>query len=318
MNTIKGIILLTGLIFFASCTFDYFEDETNYLVYVPKACAELSSDDYRIEDIRIYIYKETLVKQKAASFPFMENPRMKMGYFNFRIFPGSYSSYCFANTAELKFKDVESYHNALFGLSESENGEYHYPGSLAGFSVDVINSGIEYPAPAKTDTVLFNRRYSGRICVAFKELAELNPSLIYGNIQKVSIEATGVGIYQSLALLTDSIHTRSSRYTPLDKVMMEYIPYENPLEGYDFGIDGYFYPSLSDEGEGSIPIILWMNFIDHNGNSIHSFPLDISETLHMNQTIYVGTNGVSSGLIEIGGPEPWDPGIEPGDGGMGI
>ncbi|SCD19805.1 putative membrane protein [Proteiniphilum saccharofermentans] len=321
MNTIKGIILITSLIFFASCTFDYFEDETNYMIYAPKACAELRTDDYRIEDIHIYIYKEMLEKQKTACFPFQENPRMKMGYFNFRLYPGSYLSYCFADTEGLSFNDVESYRSAVFGLPESDNGEYHYPGSLTEFSVNVINSEIEYPAPIKTDTVLFNKRYSGRICIAFEKLTDINPLLTYNNISSIKIEATGVGTYQNLALLTDSIHTRSGRYTPSDKVMMECIPYENPLEGYleryDFGIDGYFFPSLNDEEEGS-SITLWMDFIDHDGNSIHAFPLGVSETLHMNQTIYIGTDGVSTVVLEIDGPEQWDPGIEHGDGGMGI
>lgn len=318
MNTIKGIILLTSLIFFASCTFDYFEDETNYVVYAPKACAELRTDDYRIEDIHIYIYKETLERQRTASFPFQENTRMKMGNFNFRLFPGSYFSYCFANTEELNFYDVESFRGAVFGLPESDSGEYRYPVSLAGFSVEVINPEIKYPAPLKTDTVGFNKRYSGRICIAFEKLTKLNPSLTYNNIKEVKIEANGVGTYQSFALLTDSIHTRSDRYTPSDKVTMECIPYENPLEGYDFGIDGYFFPSLSETEDGAIPISLKLDFLDHNGNSIYEFPLDVPEILHMNQTMYIGTDGLSAMVLEIGSPEQWDPEIVPGDGGMGL
>ncbi len=326
MNTIKGIILLTSLIFFASCTFDYFEDETNYVVYTPKVCAELRTDNYRIEDIHIYIYKETLEKQKIASFPFQENTRMKMGNFNFRLFPGSYFSYCFANTEGLNFYDVETYRDAVFGLQESNTGEYRYPGSLTEFSVEVTNPEIKYPAPLKTDTVLFNKRYSGRICVAFKNLAEKrNPRLTYNNISSIKIEATGIGTYQNLALLTDSIHTRSSRYTPLDKVIMECIPYEKPIEGYDFGIDGYFFPSLSETEEGAIPITLKMDFLYHDGASIDAFSISVRDyakdetlILHMNETIYMETDGVSALKLEINGPEPWDPEIVPGDGGMGI
>ncbi len=314
------ISLFFSLIFFASCTYDYFEDETNYVVYAPKANSELMTDEYRIGDIRIYIYNETLGRQKSASYPFQENARIKFGNFNFRLFPGSYSTYCFANTAGIDFYGTDALQDALFGLPESQNNEYRYPASLAGFLTEVKNPEIKYPAPVKTDTAYFDRRYSGRISVAFERLAELNPLLTYDNIKGVKVEATGVGTYQSPALLTDSIHTRSSRYSPADKVAMECITYEEPLEGYDFGIDAYFFPSLSDEGEGSIPITLSMDFIGHDGNSIHAFSLSLrdytkNETiiLHMNQTIYLSTDGRNTFVLEIGGPEPWNPEIEGGD-----
>ena len=31
------LAVLPALLYFSSCTYDYFEDETNYIVYVPKA-----------------------------------------------------------------------------------------------------------------------------------------------------------------------------------------------------------------------------------------------------------------------------------------
>lgn len=320
------ISLSFSLIFFASCTYDYFEDETNYVVYAPKANSELMTDDYRIEDIRIYIYNETIGRQKTASYPFQENVRMKSGNFNFRLYPGSYSTYCFANTAGIDFHETAALQDAQFGLPESPGNEYRYPASLAELFAEVKSPEIKYPAPIKIDTAYFNRRYSGRIFVLFERLAEINPLLTYSNLKEVKIEATGVGTYQSLALLTDSIHTRSSRYSPADKVTMECIPVEKPLEEYDFGIAGYFFPSLNDEGGGNIPIILAMNFIGHDGNSIHAFPISLRDNskneaiiLHMNQDIYLRTNGRSTFVLEIGGPEPWDPGIEGGDdNGIGV
>lgn len=325
------ISLFFSLIFFASCTYDYFEDETNYVVYAPKTNSELMTDEYRIEDIRIYIYNETLGKQKTAAYPFQENARMRFGNFNFRLYPGSYFTYCFANTGEMNFYDVGSWQNASFGLPKSDSKEYRYPGSLVGLLAEVKNPEIKYPAPLKTDTAYFNRRYSGRICVAFERLEKINPLLTYANIKEVKIEATGVGTRQNLTLLTDSINTRSSRYSPSDKVTMQCIPYEKPLQGYDFGIDGYFFPSLNDEGEGSIPITLSMDFIGRDGNSIHAFSISVrdyskNETiiLHMNQTIYLSTDGRSTLILDITGPEPWDPGIvsdenqSEGDEGMGM
>ncbi|RNC65913.1 hypothetical protein D7D25_05180 [Proteiniphilum sp. X52] len=311
------------LIFSVSCTYDYFEDETNYVIYVPKANAELITDEYRIEDIHIYIYNsETLEKQKSASFPFQENARMKLGNFNFRLFPGSYSTYCFANTGEINFHQMASRQDATFGLPESDNMEYRYPGSLPRFSVEITNPKINYPGPLVVDTAYFNKRYSGRICVAFKKLTKINPLLSYSNIKNVKIAATGTGTYQRMSLLTDSVHTRSSSYTSSDKVIMDCIPYENPYEDYSFGIDGYFFPSLSD-AEG-LPISLTMDFIDHNGNSIQVVYMDVTETLHMNQTIYVGTDGFTTMVLNISDPEQWNSEIvsggnqSGGDEGMGV
>ncbi len=316
MNTIKGIILLTSLIFFTSCTFDYFEDETNYVVYVPKANVELTTDEYQIEDIHIYIYKnETLANLKKASYPFKESSRMRKGNFNFRLFPSTYDVFGFVNTEGFIWSKLASRQEGGFGLPESESGEYRYPSSFASFSIEMLHPTIDFPAPLLTDTANFNKRYSGRICVAFEKLTNFNPLLTYSNISKIKVTATGTGTYQNMALLTDSINTRSGSYTSSDKVMMEFIPYENPFEEYEFGIDGYFFPSLSDDS----PITLWMDFIDNSGKTLHSFPLTIVETLHMNQTIYLGTDGIGTFELDINGPEQWDPEIVGGDdGGMGI
>lgn len=313
---IKRYSLFLSLIFFASCTYDYFEDETNYMVYVPKANAELITDEYKIEDIHIYIYNDdALANLKIASFPFTENTRMKRGNFNFRLFPGSYDAFCFANTGGIGFYNMVSRQEGGFGLSESDSREYHYPGSLASFSVEFINPRVDFPGPLVTDTAYFNKRYSGRICIAFEKLSNFNPLLTYSNIRNIKVEATGTGTYQNMELLTDSIHTRSSSYTSSDKVMMEFTPYENPFEDYEFGIDGYFFPSLSD----GRPISLMLDFVDYNGNSLLSFRIDVVETLHMNQTIYLGTDGISTMTLDITAPEQWDPDIVGGDdGGMGL
>lgn len=314
MNTIKGVILITSLMLFASCTFDYFEDETNYVVYAPKADSERITDGYKIGDIHIYIYNgETLARQKTASFPFRENMRMKNGNFNFRLFPGSFNAFCFANTEGIVFSGMPSLQNGGFGLPESDNGTYHYPDSLASFSVEFLNPTIDISGLLVTDTAYFDKRYSGRICVAFEKLTNLNPLLTYSNIQKIKVEATGTGVFQPMFLLTDSVDTRSSSYTPSDRVMMELPHYENPFGHYEFGMDGYFFPSLGD----GRPISLKMDFFDYNGNSIHAFSISVLETLHINQTIYIGTDGISSVVLDIPGPEQWNPEIV-GGGEMGI
>lgn len=311
------IILLSGLASLPSCTYDYFEDETNYVVYAPKAHSELITDDYRIEDIHIYIYNsETLHKHKKAAFPFQESARMKQGNFNFRVFPGSYSVFCFANTDGMNYSEMSPWQDAAFGLPELDNGEYHYPASFSSLSVELLNPDIIFPGPVITDTAHFHKRYSGRICVAFKELTNINPLLTYNNIGNIVIKATGTGTHQPMSLLTDSIHTRSNCYTDSDQVTMDCPLYENPIANYSLGTDGYFFPSVSD----GRPITLTIDFIDKNGVSIHEFPINVTETLHMNQTIYLGTDGLSVVILDITAPEQWNSEIisdddQPGSGG---
>ena len=56
MGKNRLLIVFTGviiLLLLASCTYDYFKDETNYQVYVPEVV------DNKVSDCRVLVYDET-------------------------------------------------------------------------------------------------------------------------------------------------------------------------------------------------------------------------------------------------------------------
>lgn len=94
------IVLFTGvavLLSLASCTYDYFEDETNYQVFVPEVLNKT------VSDCRVLVYNDagTLVGARYATSPWDKDPRMEAGLFSFRLTPGEYKVYCYTNTDSL-------------------------------------------------------------------------------------------------------------------------------------------------------------------------------------------------------------------------
>lgn len=312
-------ILLFGLLLLPSCTFDYFEDETNYVVYVPKADRNHRADNFQIEDLRILIYGGQLEQERHFLSPFNNNPRSRVGNFNFHLYPGWHSVYCFANTSELEFSNLGSYDNAMFSLSQSVDG-YKEPSNIL-LCTEYRNPNIKFPTLEVIDTVHFDRKYVAKICIAFKNLRRLNSQLNYNNISNINIEAEEVGVYQKLALFTDSINTRSSRYNEHDKMRLIATKdtnfYENPYSGYEFGIHNYYLPSLEEDTIRNKPIRLTLDFINNNNKVMYTLFIELIENgeptiLHTNQTIYIGVDGNKSFTLPLRSPQDWDINIQPG------
>ena len=85
MGKNRLLIVFTGviiLLLLASCTYDYFKDETNYQVYVPEVV------DNKVSDCRVLVYDETgvLVGARYEAAPW-KDPRMRAGLFSFRLPP---------------------------------------------------------------------------------------------------------------------------------------------------------------------------------------------------------------------------------------
>jgi hypothetical protein len=325
------LAILSILLFIPSCTYDYFEDETNYEVYVPKADKDLRTETYGIEDLSIFIYNEGLKKERYSLSPFAENARSKSGNFNFRLYPASYTVYCFTNVKEINFRNLDTYNEAGFDLQQSTDGYYKEPSAIY---VEYKTPTIHFPGPVVSDTALFERKYVGRICVAFKDLIKLDPLLTQANIKNIQIEASGVGTTQFFPALTDSINTRSARNSADDKMLLNSDVYNHlDYKDFDFGIQNYYFPSPDLYGEGrEEPIVLKLRFFGQSGNELSS-PLTIRVTdkktgkpivLHMNETLIVEVDGNDIQILSLDDPENWNPQIEeegnsgPGGGGIGV
>ncbi|MBK5719715.1 hypothetical protein JGH11_02390 [Dysgonomonas sp. Marseille-P4677] len=313
-----------------SCTYDYFEDETNYEVYVPKADKDLRTETYSIEDLSIFIYNDVLNKERYSYNPFAENARSMSGNFNFRLYPGSYAVYCFTNVQETNFQNLNTYNEARFDLQQYTDGSYKEPSAIY---VEYKTPTIHFPGPLVSDTALFERKYVGRICVAFKNLTKLDASLTQANIKEIRIEASGIGVKQYLSALTDSVNTRSSRNSINDKMQLKSKIFDIDYKDFEFGIQNYYFPSPDLSGEGSEqmePIALKISFIGQSDNVLFNLDTRITNkagdpiVLHMNETLVVEVDGNNIQILRLDDLEEWNPQIEqegesgPGSGGLGV
>lgn len=320
----QGLCLLTVLLFstLVSCTFDYFEDETNYIVYVPGADKNLRTETYGIEDLSILIYNnESLKKEKHSGQPFSESVRSKIGNFTFRLFPDSYSVYCFTGMHHLTIEDRHVYSRTHLALQKHADGTYQEPGNI---HIERLTTNIPFPGPLVVDTVRLEQQYNGRICVVFKNLSKQNSLLTIAHIKDIEIEASGIGTIQYLNALSDKERTRSARNNPDDKMRLTSSVFDPKYKDFEFGIQNNYFPSpdLSGENDSKEPIILRLIFRDTEGKAISLLEAPVIDengdpiVLHTGETLIVEIDGSTIRVLHLDSPEPWDPQIAPQDGGL--
>lgn len=322
-----SLVAILSLLLVSSCTYDYFEDETNYVVYVPKADKELRTDSFQIEDLSIIICNgERIVKERYSFAPFAESGRSIRGDFNFRLYPGPYNVYCFSNMKETPLQDMDSYSQAWFGLTKADDGFYKEPSPIY---LDYLTPTIEFPGPTLIDTAWFEKTYVGRIGVVFDNLEQINSALTKTNIKYVQIVATGIGVVQHLSAMTTWNDTRSSRNDPSDKMLLSSELMNPQYKHFTMGIENYYFPSpdLSEEGVNE-PIVLQLSFIGHDDKPIASLELAVVDSqrnpliLHMNELIVIEIDGSKVQVLHVDNPEDWNPTIvkegNSGPGGGGI
>lgn len=337
------IFIFTFMCLVSSCTYDYFEDETNYIVYVPKADENKLSESggtYLIDDVKILIYADPntdLEKHTYTSVPALKDTRHKVGNFGYRIHPGNHKVFCFSNITSVDFKDTSLSSDAYFELIQStettETNAYNAPSRIL---LDKKEPFITYPGPVITDTAYFDHKYVGQICFALKNMETASPALTYDNIASVQIVATNVGTRQNFSSITDSINTRSTRNSINDKIILKTTLSKNlPQEfsDYSYAFGNYYFPSLDASLEGvtgEIPMEFALSFLDASGETIIKLTIPLVDdnynprVLHMNETIWIGIDGNKISIFTIGTPEEWDSNIlsgngnEPGAGGGGV
>lgn len=187
------IVLFTGvavLLSLASCTYDYFEDETNYQVFVPEVLNKT------VSDCRVLVYNDagTLVGARYATSPWDKDPRMEAGLFSFRLTPGEYKVYCYTNTDSLTFVDGQHLDASAFILKSSSTGPNRYvqPSDIL---FQKFVPAIVHPGILQTDTAALER-YTGRITVRFKKF----PGDV-SHIKKVQLLAEGAPVMQYLKMI---------------------------------------------------------------------------------------------------------------------
>lgn len=255
------IILFTcvSILFtYTACTYDYFVDETNYLVFVPEVKAKT------VRDCRVMVYDANgnLVGEKYATNPFANDERMVRGEFAFRLNPGEYNVYCYTNTDSVAFVDTRTYDTSAFQLltDGTENG-YMQPSDMY---FHKIKPNIIHPGILNTDTADL-KRYTGRITVRFKNFpVETTP------INKIDLRAVNAATMQELKL--DTLTTRVT-----EEDMMTHMDSENFTisSARSLEIDHRYLPSMVINDE-DVKMTLNFLFKDSQGDKVLNLPVDVA------------------------------------------
>ena len=253
------IILYTYVVvlsMFTACTYDYFEDETNYLVFVPEVL------DRTVSDCRIMVYDQagTLVGTRYGTSPWEQDARMRIGQFCFRLPPGDYKVYCYTNTDSLSFVEPESLETSAFKLKENAFGVagHAQPSDMffQKLAPTIAQAGYLY-----TDT-LRAERYTGRVTVRFKDF----PGDI-SKIDKVQLLAESAPVMQYL-----KHDTLTSRLTSNDIMFhLDKLPQQQTANVLE--VDHRYLPTVDD---GQV-MRLAFTFYDAAGGIVKSLPVEISE-----------------------------------------
>ena len=284
------------LLSFTACTYDYFEDETNYMVFVPEVL------ERTVSDCRIMVYDEagTLVNARYAAAPWEKDARMNIGQFCFRLPPGGYKVYCYTNTDSLLFVEPESLETSAFRLKENSFGVVGYAQPSDVF-FQKLTPTISEAGYLYTDT-LCAERYTGRITVRFKDF----PGDV-SSIDKVQLSAMCAPTTQFLKNDTlTSCLTENDVMFHLDKLSLQQTP--GILE-----VDHRYLPTVDD---GKV-LRLTFTFFDSSGGVVNTLPVEVSERntgvplrlLHGKRLI-IEIDSYTVVKISVVG---WDEDIESGD-----
>ena len=252
------LLSLFGII---SCTYDYFEDETNYQVYVPEVVAN------SITDCRVMVYTEdgVLVKERYAVGPsWGSDPREQTGLFSFRLPPGKYQVYCYTNTDSITFSDVRSLETAAFHLNEKPGvaNTHVHPSDIL---YQKLTPAIIHPGMLKIDTAAVEK-YTGRITVRFKNFPA-NQSLV----SHVELNAKGAAVMQQLKHVDETCRRASA---PDFDVMHHWgeLPTQDSSWGY-LEVDHMYLPTVDDGGIAELEY----KFLDSTGGTVITLPVMLAQ-----------------------------------------
>jgi hypothetical protein len=171
----KKIARLSGLcliIAAVSCTYDYFEDETNFWVYVPQIERSEISNFY----ISIHSTDGRHVLTRQEETPFDRDVMMRRGILRFKLAPGNYRVSCFADYTRNAITEGNPLETSYMRQpdDDTERGTYRATASMPRvlFMNNVAAYPLEHPeakSPPEAD-IDASRIFKGRIVCNFKDL----------------------------------------------------------------------------------------------------------------------------------------------------
>jgi hypothetical protein len=291
-------VLLAGL--HASCTYDYFVDETNYKVYVPEVANGQVSDCY----VAVYDERGHLVRVRRTGWPGDSDPRAAVGIFSFHLPPGKYTTYCYANVGDMQVTGSQLVNESFFAMKElaplSGNPRQHAYAQPPDMIFQKLTPEIGKTLEIKVDTTALEK-YVGRITVRFK-----NMPVSMSQVARVQLEAMGVATQQYFHK-----DTLTSRFTK-DDYLFDEMPLSPGATATAWELDRRYFPSI----EGQMTR-LNLYFIGASGEVLCSIPVEVIDMntglplplLHGQHLVIEVDNYLVIGINLVG----WDEGIKGSD-----
>ena len=192
-KNMKGRLLGLCLVIFAavSCTYDYFEDENNFKIYIPQL------KDGTIDNVLVSIHDASGTHRytRFIEGPFDPNTIGRDGILRFKLpWGGGYKVSAFANVDETYCDRGQSYQDSHISEPLLGNaGTVHTPGP--NFRVvlqdDITSYPLEHPMAGIVDTVNLAKDsvYKASVLCEFKELPAA--------VARIDILYKGVGTHRS-------------------------------------------------------------------------------------------------------------------------
>ncbi|MDR1415605.1 MAG: hypothetical protein LBI96_07325 [Odoribacteraceae bacterium] len=281
----------------ASCTYDYFVDESNYRVYVPEVASGMATNCY----VAVYDEKGQLVRIRRTGWPGDSDPRAAAGVFSFHLPPGKYTAYCYANVGDMQMEGAKMLAESFVAMREIDapprSHAYAQPSEMI-FQKLTPEIGATFKQKVDTTTL---EKYVGLITVKFK-----NMPVSMSSVARVQLEATGVATRQFFQL-----DTLSSRFTDAD-YLFDDISMPSGASAAAWEFERRYFPSISGEMTR-----IGLYFIDAAGDVVCSIPVEVVDVktgrpltlLHGQHLVIEVDRYVVVGVSLVG----WDEGIKDSD-----
>lgn len=186
----KRLLGLCLMIFGAvSCTYDYFEDETNFRLHVP----QIENNEISRFCVVFHDANGKHIRTRLVEAPFDRDDLTKQGILRFKLFPGEYHITCFAEYAEGSISEgesfVNSYKKALLRNpgTGSDNVYTPYNSNTRALFLEAVTAfpaghpSTQIPVEANIDE---NHCFKGQVTSNFIDLPDI--------IKRIDISATGL------------------------------------------------------------------------------------------------------------------------------
>lgn len=299
MKRLAGIatICVAFISLFSSCTYDYFEDEMNYKIYVPefreKSIKDCSILLWNIDDNSLAgeWYSKTSAPQDAL---------IRDGLFYFRLRPGNYKAHIIANLDSVNIFERTSFQDATFAF-DANNQKVRlapYP-----FKNDYVEREIKAIGQQIVDTAHISR-YPAQLIVHYHG-AGLNPSLC----KSIRMTLKNVSTVHNISVGSPDLSMEEVEH---NYEFTDLVPFPSDADGAMFSVGGFLFPTHPEQ-----VVQLSLSYNDEKGEPILAYNFQLMDSSNPGHPLKFGRG--EDVIIDIYGSSEdgfffrvkgWDPDIK--------